>query len=215
LAREVRGDTIVRDDPYVVALVARAADGNRDAWDEIVERYAPLLWSVCARYQLSRHDSQDVGQTVWLLLVEQLGRLREPAALPGWLATTTQRECLRVLRRERTRSQRAWATPDDELQQYPDSVQIDEEILAAEWSAALRSAFAELPPQCQRLLGMLISDPPSSYAEISATLGIAVGSIGPQRARCLQRMRRTRALAAFVDEATGTGVGARGGDASE
>jgi RNA polymerase sigma factor (sigma-70 family) len=203
----------VRDDPYVVVLVARAAKGDRDAWDEIVERYAPLLWSICSRYQLSRADSQDVGQTVWLLLVEQLGRLREPAALPGWLATTTQRECLRILRRERTRGQHAWTTADDELQQYPDSVQIDEEILAAERGAAVRSAFAELPPQCQRLLGMLVSDPPIPYAEISATLHIAVGSIGPQRARCLQRMRRSTALAAFIDEATGTGVAVRGGDA--
>ncbi|HEY6791197.1 MAG TPA: sigma-70 family RNA polymerase sigma factor [Trebonia sp.] len=205
----------MRDDPSVVDLVARAADGDRDAWDEIVDRFAPLLWSICLRYRLSSQDSQDVGQTVWLLLVEQLGRLREPAALPGWLATTTQRECLRVLRRERTRNQHAWTTVDDELQQYPDAVEIDEEIIAAEWNMALRAAFAELPAQCQRLLGMLISDPPSSYAEISATLQIAVGSIGPQRARCLQRMRRSRALTALTDEATGTGVAAMRGEASD
>ena len=68
----------MRDDPSVIALVAQAADGDQDAWDELVERYAPLVWSICTRYRLSPDDSQDVGQTVWMLLVEQLGRLREP-----------------------------------------------------------------------------------------------------------------------------------------
>src|SRR5579872_5677610 len=87
----------MRDDPTVIALVTRAVNSDKDAWNEIVERYAPLVWSICARYQLKTQDIEDVGQTVWLLLVEQLGKLREPAALPGWLATTTQRECLRVV----------------------------------------------------------------------------------------------------------------------
>ena len=88
----------MRDDPSVIALVARAAGSDEGAWHELVDRYAPLVWSICARYQLSSADIEDVGQTVWLGLVEQLGKLREPAALPGWLATTTQRECLRVLK---------------------------------------------------------------------------------------------------------------------
>ena len=91
----------MRDDSTVIALVARASDGDQDAWTEIVDRYAPLVWSICNRYQLSRPDINDVAQTVWLLLFEQLGNLRQPAALPGWLATTTHRECLRVLRAAR------------------------------------------------------------------------------------------------------------------
>jgi RNA polymerase sigma factor (sigma-70 family) len=202
----------VRDDPSVVALVERAAGGDRGAWDEIVERYAPLVWSICNRYQLSSHDTEDVGQTVWMLLVEQLGRLREPAALPGWLATTAQRECMRVLRG--ARRHRLAAATIDELEQYPDATVIEEEIISAERSVALRSAFAELPPQCQRLLSMLISDPPISYAEISAALGIAVGSIGPQRARCLRRMRRSSALAGLSGDETGTRVSAMGGEAN-
>src|ERR1700727_3870992 len=86
----------MRDDPSVVALVRRASGGDQDAWSELVERYAPLVYTICARYRLSTHDVEDVGQSVWLLLVEQLGKLREPAALPGWLATTTAHECLRV-----------------------------------------------------------------------------------------------------------------------
>ena len=87
----------MRDDPHVVALVTRASGGDHDAWNELVDRYAALVYTICTRYRLSNHDTEDVGQNVWLLLAEQLGTLREPAALPGWLATTTARECVRVV----------------------------------------------------------------------------------------------------------------------
>jgi RNA polymerase sigma factor (sigma-70 family) len=188
----------VRDDPTVVALVKRAAGDDPAAWNEIVERYAPLVWSICTRFQLSAADREDVGQNVWLLLVEQIGKLREPAALPGWLATTTHRECLRVVTGA-GKSQRQ-GTGLDDAAQFVDNTMIDEEILMAERNAALRAAFAVLPPRCQELVGMPTSDPPSSYAEISVTLQIPVGSIGPQRARCLDRMRKSTALAG-LDEA--------------
>jgi|SRR5271170_3566707 len=187
----------MRDDPTVVALVTRAAGSDPAAWNEIVERYAPLVWSICARFQLIGSDREDVAQSVWLLLVEQLGKLREPAALPGWLATTTRRECLRVVAAAR-KSERLGTGLDDALQ-FVDNTIIDEEILMAERSAAVRAAFAELPPRCQQLLAMLIKDPPVSYAEISATLQIPVGSIGPKRARCLERMRKSSALAGLGD----------------
>jgi RNA polymerase sigma factor (sigma-70 family) len=187
----------MRDDPSVVALVTRAAGSDPGAWNEIVERYAPLVWSICTRFRLSNHDSEDVGQTVWLLLVEQLGKLREPAALPGWLATTTARECLRVVTAAR-RSEWLGTRLDDAVQ-FVDGAVIDEEVLLAERNASLRAAFAELPPRCQQLLAMLLSDPPPSYAEISATLGIPVGSIGPQRGRCLERLRRSPTLIALVE----------------
>ena len=185
------------EDPTVVALVTGAAGGDPTAWEEIVERYAPLVWSICARLQLSNHDREDLGQKMRLLLVEQLGKLREPAALPGWLATTTHRECLRVVTAAR-KSERLGTGLDDALQ-FVDNTIIDEEILMAERNAALRAAFAELPPRYQQLLAMLAKDPPVSYAEISATLQIPVGSIGPQRARCLERLRKSRAVAALIE----------------
>ena len=188
----------MRDDPTVVALVTRAAGGDPTAWDEIVERYGPLVWSICARFQLGSHDREDVAQNVWLLLVEQLGKLREPAALPGWIATTTHRECLRVVTAAR-KSERLGTGLDDALQ-FVDNTVIDEEILMAERNAALRAAFAELPARCQQLLSMLTSDPPCSYAEISDKLHLPVGSIGPQRARCLERLRRSGTLA-WLDDA--------------
>ena len=185
----------MRDDPSVVALVARAAGSDQDAWNELVERYAPLVWTICTRYRLSSHDIEDVGQNVWLLLVEQLGKLREPAALPGWLATTTSRECLRVV----TTAQRlaTFGGRLDDAPEFAADVMIDEEILMAERHAALRSAFAELQPPCRQLLAMLISDPPHSYSQISETLGIPMGSIGPRRARCLERLRRSNTLVAL------------------
>src|SRR5215469_8859766 len=85
----------------LTALVTRARNGDKQAWDELVERYSPLIWSICRRYQLGRADAEDAGQSVWLQLVDQLASLRDPAALPGWLATTTQRECGRILRAAR------------------------------------------------------------------------------------------------------------------
>jgi len=194
----------MRDDPSVVALVARAAGSDPSAWNEIVDRYAPLVWSICTRYQLSSQDTEDVGQTVWLLLVEQLRKLREPAALPGWLAKTTAHECLRVVTAAR-KSERLGATLDDAMQ-FADDAVLEEEVLTAELNAGLRASFAELSPQCQHLLAMLLSDPPCSYAEISATLDIPLGSIGPQRGRCMGRLRRSPALIALVEGDLGVTV---------
>jgi RNA polymerase sigma factor (sigma-70 family) len=188
----------MRDDPSVIALVARASASDRDAWDELVERFAPLVWSICLRYRLDRQDIDDVGQSVWLLLVEKLGSLREPAALPGWLATTTQRECLRVLRAARRHDHTA-LPPEDQMPPDPAATTIEQEIIAAERGATLRAAFADLSPICRELLSMLVCDPPCAYTEISATLGMAVGSIGPMRARCLDRLRRSPHLTAIAD----------------
>ena len=196
----------MRDDPTVVALVTRAAGSDQGAWYEIVERYAPLVWSICTGFRLTNHDIEDVAQNVWLLLVGQLGTLREPAALPGWLATTTRRECLRVVTASR-KSERLGTELDEAAQFVADTV-VDEEILVAERNAALRAAFAELPPRCQQLLSMLLRDPPLPYGPISTTLGIPIGSIGPQRARCLERMRKSSALLGLIE----VGVNLPGGD---
>ena len=205
----------MRDDPYVVALVTRAAGGDEGAWHELVDRYAPLVWSICVRYQLSGADIEDVGQTVWLGLVEQLAseKLREPAALPGWLATTTQRECLRVLR-ARGRYEVFGADPEGGLPREADTAVIDatvieEEILLAERNALLRAALAALPESDQRLIALLLRDPPLSYAEIGDMLGMRPGSIGPTRQRCLRRLSRSPLLAGLSDlpppEAGGAG----------
>jgi RNA polymerase sigma factor (sigma-70 family) len=190
----------MREDSTVTALVARVGEGDQEAWNEIIERYAPLVWSICLRYQLERQDIDDVGQSVWLLLVEHIGGLREAAALPGWLATTTRHECLRVLRAGR-RQDLSGLPPEEQIPGDPAAATIEQEIIEAERNAALRAALAELPDRCRELLSMLISDPPPAYAKISASLGIAVGSIGPIRARCLDRLRQSPHLSGFLTDA--------------
>jgi len=192
----------MRDDPSVIALVTRVAEGDQAAWNEIVERYAPLVWSICLRYQLSRPDIDDVGQTVWLLLVEHVGGLRDPGALPGWLATTTRNECFRVLRARRRHDPGGLPTGEF-MPPDPSAPMIEDDLIEAERNAALRAAFAELPAGCHALLSMLMSDPPPGYAEVSAALGIPVGSIGPTRARCLNRLRRSPHLAAVLGAESG------------
>jgi RNA polymerase sigma factor (sigma-70 family) len=189
----------MRDDLSVAALVARVSDGDQAAWNEIVERYSPLVWSICLHYHLNREDIDDVGQNVWLLLVENIGRLREAAALPGWLATTTKHEALRVLRAARRRDH-AGLPPEHQMPLDPDDASVEEELIVAERNAALRAAFAGLPSRCRELLSLLMSDPPPGYAPISAKLGIPVGSIGPTRARCLDRLRRSPHLAGVLGD---------------
>jgi RNA polymerase sigma factor (sigma-70 family) len=182
----------------IANLIARARSGDEGAWDALVEQYSQLVWSICRKHRLSNADAEDVGQSVWLQLVKQLDQVRDPAALPGWLATTTRRTCARMLRA-------AEGPPipgrrlDAELLSDEQGEAVEQEILAAERHVALREAFADLPICHQRLITMLIADPPVPYAEISARLGIAVGSIGPIRARCLDRLRRHPAIAALIE----------------
>ena len=188
----------MRDDPVGTDLVARARDGDKQAWDALVERYSPLVWSVCRRYRLSRADADDVGQSVWLHLVEQLDRVRDPAALAGWLATTTRRECCRLQRAAR-RSQAAGYLLDADDIPDQQTQTAGQELLTAERHAALREAFLQLSPSSQRLIAMLIEDPPVPYAQISTRLGIPIGSIGPTRARCLDKLRRHPAIAGLIN----------------
>ena len=187
-----------RDDSVVADLVARASGGDDRAWGALVERYAPLIWSICRRHRLDAAAAEDVGQTVWLQLVDHLDRVREPAALAGWLATTTRRECVRVLRADRA-AQSARYVPDFELLPDEQGETAEQEVLAAERHAALREAFARLGPRDQQLIAILIEDPPVPYAQISERLGIPVGSIGPNRARCLAKLRRHPAIAALIN----------------
>jgi RNA polymerase sigma factor (sigma-70 family) len=196
----VLGDAKATHDD-LTALVTRARNGDKQAWDELVERYAPLIWSICRRYRLGRADAEDAGQSVWLQLVDQLASLRDPAALPGWLATTTQRECGRVLRA--ARKQQAPGHPLDAAD-IPDQVTgtAESELLRAQRHATLREAFMHLPPDSRKLIALLIQDPPVPYAEISARLGIPVGSIGPSRGRCLDKLRHDPAIAALINAGT-------------
>jgi len=181
----------------ITDLVGRARNGDKRAWDVLVERYAPLIWSICRRYELRGADAEDVGQSVWLYLVDHLDRVRDPAALPGWLATTARRECVRVLRAAGGPHD-SGPVPNAENTSDDKAATADEELLAAERHEALREALMGLPPCCQGLIALLIEDPPLPYVEISARLGMPVGSIGPNRRRCLDKLRRDPAIAALI-----------------
>jgi len=191
----------VRNDLMVIDLVTRARNGDSQAWDRLVERYAPLIWSICRRHRLAGADADDVGQSVWLYLVDHLGSVRDPAALPGWLATTTQRECVRVLR---AAGGPGAAGQVLDAQDGPDqqAVAAEQEVRLAERHTVLREAFMELPPRDQQLITLLIQDPPVPDTEIGARLGMAVSSIEPNRSRCLDKLRRHPAVAALINVGT-------------
>jgi RNA polymerase sigma factor (sigma-70 family) len=194
--------TTMRDDASVVALVELAKGGDKGAWDRIVERYAPLIWAMCRRYRLSEPDADDVGATVWLRLVERLNTIREPAALPGWIVTTTRNECLGVLRAKKKQISVDTAELPDET--GPPS---DEWLLTQERHIALRAAFRELSDRCRQLLSLLFAESPMPYIQIAATVGIPVGAIGPSRMRCLNMLRRSPALASLSDAPPTAGTG--------
>ena len=178
-------------------MVTRAVAGDKQAWDALVERYAPLVWSICTRYRLGATDAQDAGRSVWLHLVEQLGNLRDPAALPRWLATTTRLECARVLRAADGPHAAVLALDAENICDGHAEI-AEQQLLAAERHVALRQAFTSLPPRCQQLITLLIHDPPTPNGQISATLGVPVGSIGSMRGRCLHQLRSAPAIATLT-----------------
>src|SRR5262245_17042539 len=171
------------DGPLVTDLVTRARNGEQQAWDALVERYAPLVWSICRRHRLGGAEANDVGQTVWLRLVDELATVRDQAALPGWLVTATLRECGRVLRAAGELQAADYMLDAGDVPGGQTGI-VEHELRMAERNAALREAFRHLPPGCRRLIGMLIEDP------------IPAGSMGPDRGRCLEQLRRYPAVAA-------------------
>jgi RNA polymerase sigma factor (sigma-70 family) len=181
-----------RSEAEISRLVGHAADGDQRAWNELVDEFGGLVWATARAYRLSHADAAEVSQSTWLHLVENLERLHDPARVGAWLATTARHECLRQLRRT------SRLIPSDDLpEQISDYATPDEALLAnerdhaaTERDHALWSALERLPARDRRLLRMLVADPTPSYAEISTALQMPIGSIGPTRARALQRLRR-------------------------
>lgn len=170
----------------VVRLVRRAAEGDRWAWERLVEQYSRLIWAMTRDFKLVESDANDVAQATWLRLLEHIDRLEKPARIASWLAITARRECLRTLA-ARNRFVLVHDTAD--LCHPADEPEIDERLLADERAQAVRQAVSRLPGHWQQLVQLLMADPPASYAEISDQLGLPVGSIGPTRGRCLERLR--------------------------
>jgi RNA polymerase sigma factor (sigma-70 family) len=191
-------ETLMFEPLEVDELVRAARAGDAAAWDALVDRYLPLVTAVIRRLRLSAADADDVNQTVWLRLVEHLDTLREPKALPGWLATTARNEGLRAIRRK---GRDLPVDPEGGVFERGEQLDLDDAIVQDLRSHALREAMQELPENRRELLYLLLADPPLSYDEISARLGIPKGSIGPTRARALEQLRGSRALRGwFADE---------------
>jgi len=170
-------------------LLAKVRDGDQVAWTTLTDRFTNLLWSIARGMRLSGPDAADAVQTTWLRLIENIDSIREPERLGSWLATTARRESSDALRRSARLRPGALDGAEgwDEVQSV--DAPVDDALLRDERDAALWRAMAALKPACQRLLRVMIADPPPSYAEISAALDIPMGSIGPSRQRCLKCLR--------------------------
>jgi len=187
-------------------LLKAAADGDQQAWNQIVDDYHRLVWSVARGFRLSVADSADVSQTTWLRLVENLDRIQNPDQLAGWLATTTRRESLRLLRkaqREIPDSEEADQNPsffsDAEDDGDPEAALVAEQDRSDLWQA-----FATLSERCRNLLRVVAVTPLESYAAVAEALGMRVGSIGPTRSRCLENLKRALKALSSVPETTGS-----------
>lgn len=169
-------------------LLAAAASGDQSAWDGLVARFENLVWATVRSFRLGDARSADVVQTTWLRLVESIDRINDPERLGGWLATTARRECLRVLRD----SGRSVPVGDEDILDRADTTEWaepDATLLRDERDGALWRAFGRIAERCQRLLRLLTADPAPTYEDIGQAMEMPIGSIGPTRQRCLDRLR--------------------------
>ena len=169
-------------------LVASCLSGDEQAWSELIDRYNRLIFSIPLKQGLTRDEAADIFQAVCLDLVAELPRLRDPQALPAWLIQTTRHKVSKWRRRndryvpdEGTHTENAPAPEAD----MPDAL-----IREVQQAQALRDSVAALSDRCQRMVQMLFFETPARpYKEVASALGVATGSIGFLRSRCLDRLR--------------------------
>ncbi|MFL6140866.1 MAG: RNA polymerase sigma factor [Labedaea sp.] len=185
----------------VAALVALARARDQAAWQELVRRYAPLVWRVARAHRLDPADAGDVCQHTWIALAEHIATLRRPDRLAAWLATTARREALRVCAARRREARPQWwpeSVEDPRREHWP-----EQQVLRTARDRLLWRAFSALPDRCRELLGLLAHAPELSYAQLAAALGIKPGSVGSARGRCLHELRRRLAGLGIGAEAAG------------
>jgi RNA polymerase sigma factor (sigma-70 family) len=190
----------------VTALVHGAAAGEERAWALLVGRFDATIHAVARCHRLSVADQDDVAQTTWLKLVVHVKQIKHRAALGGWLTTTAQRECLRVLEA----AQRELPVNEPIVADRPDGTSVEDEAAAGERRDALHRALEGAPAHERMLVRLLLDAPALSYDDVSAALGIPKGTIGPTRGRCIARLRNDRHLAGVVgSHATARATGRR------
>jgi RNA polymerase sigma factor (sigma-70 family) len=181
-------------------MVQDCLNGNEDAWIALVERYKNLIYSIPLKQGLPADDAAEIFQSVCLSLLSELPKIRDPQSLPAWLIQVTVRRCA-MLRREQ---QPFLAVDEEDLEAHVEkqsSALSREQIRELEMEQMLREARAALSPQCRQLIEMLFDESPARpYDEVAAALGLATGSIGLTRKRCLDYLRKNL-------ERSGFGVG--------
>ena len=177
-------------------LVGSCLQGDEDAWAVLIDRYKNLIYSIPVKYGFSREDAADVFQSVCVDFLRELPRLRDVKALPKWLMQVSVHTCLRQRREQQAHGN----VSPDEMESVPDQ----EARLPEEWfheiaqELTLRTALSDLSPRCQELVRMLFYESPSRpYAEIAQQLGLAAGSVGFIRGRCLSKLRQKLEKAGF------------------
>jgi RNA polymerase sigma factor (sigma-70 family) len=168
-------------------LVKECLSGNEAAWVQLIDKYKALIYSIPVKYNLPPHEAADVFQATCVELLVRLPELREPRALPKWLMQVAHHECYRVKRL----SQRVVSRDSEENSPEPETPPIAESLVQqTQEEQMLREAMAVLTPQCRRLVEMLFFESPSRpYAQVAAELGLALGSIGFTRQKCIERLR--------------------------
>ena len=169
----------------VVALVSSASAGEQRGWQGLVREFGGLLSAVARAHRLREADAADAAQATWLRLIEHLNGLNDPGRVGAWLATTARRECLRVLRDAPRQLPYGHDAPEVQWSQTVPG----EDLLIAERDEALWRGFARLRASDRALLELLMAEPRPPYEQISAVLDMPIGSIGPTRARALERLR--------------------------
>jgi RNA polymerase sigma factor (sigma-70 family) len=169
-------------------LVKECLAGNEDAWSLLIDKYKALIYSIPVKYGLPPHEAADVFQSTCMELLTRLPGLREPRALPKWLMQVAHHQCYRVKRQQQRLVSRD-AEPD--LPEPETPAIADTLVQQTQEEQMLREAIGTLTPQCRKLVELLFFEtPPRPYTEVAAELGLALGSIGFTRQKCMDRLRR-------------------------
>ena len=169
-------------------LVKECLAGSEEAWSMLIEKYKALIYSIPVKYGLPPQEAADVFQATCTELLVRLAEIREPRALPKWLMQVAHHESYRWKRQ----GQRVVSRDADEDLPEPEVPPIAESLVQqTQEEQILREAMASLTPQCRRLVELLFYEVPARpYTEVAKELGLAVGSIGFTRQRCIERLRR-------------------------
>jgi RNA polymerase sigma factor (sigma-70 family) len=176
-------------------LVAECIKGDEEAWSVLVEKYKRLIYSIPVKYGFSPDEATDIFQAVCLELLSELPKLRKPEALPKWIIQVTSHKCFHG-KKEKRRTDTV--DPNDDAFNRSTPARAEQILQEAENEQKLRQVIAALPERCRELIRMLFFDEPARpYDQVARTLGMATGSIGFIRQRCLEKLRKSLVEAGF------------------